>query len=394
MKNRSTLFAALLRLFPPKWQKVFEHSRMIKYYRILRRFRKNVLRKNGTLLFKKSILFLFVATVSSLFYLLCLQLNFFQFPLSKIGCSLGSRVLFSLSRGLGCEGGLLLVFILIAFGIVDETIMNMTGETVNQGPHRGDAGSYSTENSEADSGSWRQYLNLSSDKEENAGPSNALPAPSPSGSFPPVPEAFTPEPSTARAPADRPPVLQPQPPGHQPPIQEQPAANPVEDQPVPAQQPTNVPAQAPVANLPVNVGEASSSASDALELAKGKRPLEVNEINQDKLWDEVEKAVKRHKMTKDSDWTSDWVTSREDRLGDLINELRKEEHMRPLAPYRLQDVVDNLETKFSVENLEILIKDMEEQRLNSSFYKDYAKNDHNLPKEAELKASFDDVTKS
>jgi hypothetical protein len=70
-----------------------------------------------------------------------------------------------------------LVLILAAFGICNETIMNMTGgnEAVNQGPHRGDAGSYSTENSEADSGSWRQYLNLSSDKEENADPSNAFP---------------------------------------------------------------------------------------------------------------------------------------------------------------------------------------------------------------------------
>lgn len=132
--------------------------------------------KHGTLIFKKSMPFLFVATVSSLFYLLCLKLgsmDFFQSLLSKMGRSLGSRVL--LSRGLGCEGGLLLVLILAAFGIFDETIMNMTGgnETVNQGPHRGDAGSYSTDNSEADSGSCRQYLNLSSDKEENAGPSES-----------------------------------------------------------------------------------------------------------------------------------------------------------------------------------------------------------------------------
>lgn len=159
--------------------------------------------KHGTLIFKKSMPFLFVATVSSIFYLLCLKLgsmDFFQSLLSKMGRSLGSRVL--LSRGLGCEGGLLLVLILAAFGIFDETIMNMTGgnETVNQGPHRGDAGSYSTDNSEADSGSWRQYLNLSSDKEENAGPSNALPAPSPSGSFPPVPEALTPIPSVPSVP--------------------------------------------------------------------------------------------------------------------------------------------------------------------------------------------------
>lgn len=106
----------------------------------------------------------------------------------------------------------------------------------------------------------------------------------------------------------------------------------------------------------------------------------------------MDKTVKRAKMTKDSDWTSHWVTSREDKLGDLINELRKEEHMRPLAPYRLQDVVESLETHFSVENLDFIFNDMMQNRQNSSFYKDYAKNDRNLPKEDELKAAFNNVT--
>lgn len=85
--------------------------------------------------------FLFVGTVFSLFYLLCLKLgsmDLFHYLISKMGFSLGSRVL--LSRGLGCEGWLLLI---LAFGIFDGTILNMTGgnETVNQGPHRGDAAS-------------------------------------------------------------------------------------------------------------------------------------------------------------------------------------------------------------------------------------------------------------
>lgn len=156
MNNRSTLFSALLRLVPLKLQRVFEHSRMIKYYRVLRRFRKKVflLGKHGTLICKKSVPFLFVATVSSLLYLLCLKLgamDFFQSLLSKMGCSLGSRVL--LSRGLGCEGWLLLVLILSAFGIFDGTIMNMTGgkETINQGPHRGDAGPSSIQKYPSDS---------------------------------------------------------------------------------------------------------------------------------------------------------------------------------------------------------------------------------------------------
>lgn len=118
-------------------------SRRIKYYRVLRRVRKKVWlwgKHGGTLLFQKSMPFLFLATISSLLYLFCFKLgsmDFFQSLLLKMGCSLGSRVL--LNRGLGW---LLLVFFLSAFGIFDGTIMNMTGgnETINQGPHRGDAG--------------------------------------------------------------------------------------------------------------------------------------------------------------------------------------------------------------------------------------------------------------
>ena len=165
---------------------------MIKYYRVLRRFRKKVflLGKHGTLIFNKSMPFLFVATVSSLFYLLCLKLgsiDLFQSLLSKMRFSLGSRVL--LSRGLAREGWLLLVFILAAFGIFDVTIMKMTGgnETVNQGPHRGDAGPSSIKNSESDSGSWRKYLTLSSEIEVNQTPGRqAPPLPIESGTVPPA----------------------------------------------------------------------------------------------------------------------------------------------------------------------------------------------------------------
>lgn len=129
-------------------------SRMIKYYPVLRKLSHLLGKHGGTLLFKKSMPFLFVATMSSLLYLLCLKLgamDFFQSLLSKMGCSLGSRVL--LSRGLGCEGWLLLVLILSAFGIFDGTIMNMTGgkETINQGPHRGDAGPSSIQKYPSDS---------------------------------------------------------------------------------------------------------------------------------------------------------------------------------------------------------------------------------------------------
>ncbi|WJZ97153.1 hypothetical protein VitviT2T_015782 [Vitis vinifera] len=123
------LLKALITVAPKKWQRFMADSRMIKYYRVLRRLSQKVFllgTRGGTLLFNKAMPLLFVATMSSLLYLICMKLgsmDFFQSFLSKIGCSLGSRVL--LSRGLGCEGWLLLVLILSAFGIFDGTIRNM-----------------------------------------------------------------------------------------------------------------------------------------------------------------------------------------------------------------------------------------------------------------------------
>lgn len=113
MNNRS----ALRRLVPLKWQRVFEHSRRIKYYRVvLRRFRNKIflLGKQGTLICKKSVPFLFVATVSSLLYLLCRKFNLmdlFHALLEKVGFSLGGRALSFALRGLGCSGGLTLAIV-------------------------------------------------------------------------------------------------------------------------------------------------------------------------------------------------------------------------------------------------------------------------------------------
>ena len=67
--------------------------------------------------------------------------------------------------------------------------------------------------------------------------------------------------------------------------------------------------------------------------------------------------------------------------------------MRPLAPYRLQEVVESLESNYSIEQLDEIVRDISEKRLQSSFYQE-SKNDLNLPREAELKAAFKDVTKS
>lgn len=86
-------------------------SRMIKYYRVLRKLSHLLGKHGGTLLFKKSMPFLFVATMSSLLYLLCLKLgamDFFQSLLSKMGCSLGVRALSFVK--IGFPAGLILTF--------------------------------------------------------------------------------------------------------------------------------------------------------------------------------------------------------------------------------------------------------------------------------------------
>ena len=123
MKNRSTLFSALLRLVPQKWQRVFEHSRMIKYYRVLRRLRKKVflLGNRGTLIWKKSVPFLFVARVSSLLYLLCLKLermDWFHTLFYRVGCSLGRQTFTSFLMKVGCPGSLTLPFVLIVGAVI------------------------------------------------------------------------------------------------------------------------------------------------------------------------------------------------------------------------------------------------------------------------------------
>lgn len=144
MNNRSTLFSTLLRVEPLKWQRVLEHSRMIKSYlnRVLsflglsfRHLLSNlyifplifsyisfpfhfamatILRplsphRTRVRTFLYSFLILF--TLLAVFYLICMiigSIAFFQAVLWKIRFSLGGRALsFALCK-LGCAGGLAL----------------------------------------------------------------------------------------------------------------------------------------------------------------------------------------------------------------------------------------------------------------------------------------------
>ncbi|GJV44884.1 hypothetical protein Tco_1429420 [Tanacetum coccineum] len=137
-------------------------------------------------------------------------------------------------------------------------------------------------------------------------------------------------------------------------------------------------------------GKADPSASTSQDASsRSERPLEVS---QEELWTSVDRVRSERNVVLDSDWTSEWVTSRENRLGDLINELRGREHMRPLAPYRLQAVVDYLGSKYSVESLDEIIRDVKEKGVGSSFYNE-SKIDRDLPTERALKASVGDVHK-
>nr|WMB96938.1 hypothetical protein [Solanum melongena]WMB96984.1 hypothetical protein [Solanum melongena]WMB97196.1 hypothetical protein [Solanum aethiopicum]BAN09102.1 hypothetical protein [Solanum aethiopicum] len=129
----------------------------------------------------------------------------------------------------------------------------------------------------------------------------------------------------------------------------------------------------------MNPEDSSSSGAE-----KGKRPLE---ISQDDVWQDVDRGRQDNNIRVDSDWTANWVTTRENALGDLINRLRKEEHMRPLAPYRLQYVVESLENRYSIERLDEIIKDIKEKKFDSAFYKEI-KIDRDIPKEDTLRKSL------
>lgn len=155
MNNRST---RSYRLVPLKWQIFFEHSRMIKYYRVLRRFKKKVflLGKHGTLICKKSVPFLFVATVSSLLYLLCLKfylMDFFHAGLYKGGLSLGGRALSSFLVSKGLPGAL-------AFAI--PSLLQIGDSTVLKMDSSGSEG-------------WWKYLQSSESASANSGSEGAVP---------------------------------------------------------------------------------------------------------------------------------------------------------------------------------------------------------------------------
>ncbi|KAM7249835.1 hypothetical protein ACFE04_019614 [Oxalis oulophora] len=150
MINRSTRSKTILQLLPLKWQRVFEHSRIIKYYRLLRRFNKRVflLGKHGNLICKKLVPFLFVGTVSSLLYLLCLKMNlvYYFWPLlSRIGFSMGSRALaFFVSRCFPLEGGMALAILFLARVLITAEASEIVGlrmmateaNSVNSGSER------------------------------------------------------------------------------------------------------------------------------------------------------------------------------------------------------------------------------------------------------------------
>nr|GEX85610.1 cytochrome c oxidase subunit 3, mitochondrial [Tanacetum cinerariifolium] len=114
------------------------------------------------------------------------------------------------------------------------------------------------------------------------------------------------------------------------------------------------------------VGKADPSASTSQDASS--RSEHLLEVSQEELWRNVDRVGSERNVVMDSDWTSKWVTSRENLLGDLINELRGREHIRPLAPYRLQAVVDYLGSEYSVEYLDEIIRDNSGMEVTRKIY--------------------------
>jgi hypothetical protein len=154
------------------------------FYFWIRRLRKKglFLDKYGTLIFKKSIPFLFLASVCSLFYVLCLKLGSlacFQTTMEKVGLALGGRALsFALCK-MGCSGGLTLAIVFAVRAIISNEAPPSLGKMVlPAGTEAGESLS---------NGSWRQYLDFSPDKEVNQTPGpQAPPLPIESGTVPPA----------------------------------------------------------------------------------------------------------------------------------------------------------------------------------------------------------------
>ncbi|GKD11219.1 hypothetical protein Tco_1190904, partial [Tanacetum coccineum] len=62
-------------------------------------------------------------------------------------------------------------------------------------------------------------------------------------------------------------------------------------------------------------GKADPSASTSQDASsRSERPLEVS---QEELWTSVDRVRSERNVVLDSDWTSEWVTSRENRLHSL-----------------------------------------------------------------------------
>lgn len=65
---------------------------------------------------------------------------------------------------------------------------------------------------------------------------------------------------------------------------------------------------------------------------------------------------------------SDWITTRQNLIQDRLNELRRQEHMRPLAPNRMQEVVRILETLYGPEHLHSILEDLETKGVEGFFF--------------------------
>ncbi|KAD4982044.1 hypothetical protein E3N88_18715 [Mikania micrantha] len=68
------------------------------------------------------------------------------------------------------------------------------------------------------------------------------------------------------------------------------------------------------------------------------------------------------------DQLSQWVTARQFQIEDQINLLRKSEGMRPLGALRGEQVLIHFETVYGIGALETVLKDMQENGRESSFY--------------------------
>jgi hypothetical protein len=106
-----------------------------------------------------------------------------------------------------------------------------------------------------------------------------------------------------------------------------------------------------------------------------------------------DQTLESHLRRLGPDQLCEWITSREFAIEDQLNQLRKQEGMRPLGALRGEQIILHFEEKYgSPAALDRILRSLEQEGLASPYYAE-SKIEKSLPTEAELRRIDRDVTR-